>query len=458
MDLTTEDIDGNKMVICHVKNPGVVVKWEGHAYGGKGTTKKKLSPEEILELNLSLPGLMDITKQKASYKPDDNLVGIFCDMAKIVHNEHALSRFHLDETKCGELLFGNTKYRLVKYNDQGEVLENITRTGLIRLLSDATYQEIREFYAQYLTDNRRISNSMLREAIGNSVGHAAYKDNDGEIIVELHPHCIIVSNLAFAEYTSLANKWFSSAHKSPNSFLMETLRIANKVDELGRGKKKLLSECLINGFRSPEITISEAGRFKRWLLRIEFDEANERYRMLQESINQQYRASHDKSLIAYALVLWSNKPFSEIKRYFDAYESRIAAEIISDFKGPVFFWEEKDKIVLHRWVKILIEEGKSSKEFTHYEEMELYRRCLELHNKHYDGLITTTEFRELAHLSNSASDQNLTSRTFKKWKAQGKVKRVKRGTYKFTNTAQIEIEKSLLLKLLKAFKEKDSQT
>lgn len=455
LDITTEDINGSKVVICQAKNPGVVVKWDRYAYRGKGTTKIRMTPEEIMELNLSLPGFTDISKQKTQFEPQENLVKEFCEVAGLPYDNSVLARYSLDETKAGQILFGDAKYRIVEYNKEGDVLKNDSRKGLLCLLSNKTYVEIRDFYSQHSVDINRISDSMLREAIGNCVGHAAYKENDGEVIIEMHPHRIVFSNLAYTEYSSLANKWFSSAHKSPNSFLMETLRLGKKVDELGRGKKKLLSECLVNGLNPPVITVSEAGRFKRWSLQIHFNDNGERYKTLRESLNNYYDRDKEKSLIAYALVLWHQKPFSEIKRYFDTHESKLAAEIISDFKGPVFFWEQKDRIVLHRWVKILLEEGKSSKEFTHYEEQELYKRCLELHNKYYGGLITTSEFKELSHLSNSPSDKSLTSRMFRKWEKEGKVKKIKRGTYKFTDTTKIEIEKSVLLEILTAFNEKN---
>ncbi len=454
-DITTEDVNGSKIIICTIRNPGVVVKWSNNAYIGNGTTKKKLAPEEMLELNLTLPGLTDITKRQVVYQPNADLVSNFCAVLQVPYSDSVLARYHLQNTKSGELLFGETKYRIVKYDFSGEVVSNDTRLGLFGLLSSNTRDEIREYYDGYLSGFTRISDSMLREAIGNSVGHAAYTDNDGEIIVELHPSRLIISNLAYQEYISLANKWFSSAHKSPNPFLMETLRIANKVDELGRGKKKLLSECLINGFNAPIVTISDAGRYKRWSLQMAFEGNNERFMNLQKSLNKQYFGNQEKSLISYALVLWHQKPFSEIKRYFDNHESQIAAEIISDFKGPVFFWEEKDKIVLHRWVKVLIEEGKASKGFTYFEEQQLYKRCLEFHNKFYGGLITPAEFREIAHLSRSGSDKSLSSRMLSKWVEEGRLQRVKKGTYKFLETNTIEIEKSELMRLVAAFSTTD---
>ncbi len=454
LDITTEDVNGSKIVICHVRSPGVVVKWNRTAFRGKGTTKIKMSQEDIMELNLSLPGFTDASKKQIDFVAQENLVVDFCTMADVNYDHRVLSRYSLENTRAGKLLFGNSKFRVVKYDNHSEVLINETRYGLLNLLTMNTFDEIRRYYADSGTEANRITDGILREALGNCVGHAAYIENDGELIIEMYPNRIVFSNLAYTEYSSLANKWFSSAHKSPNGFLMEALRLGRRVDELGRGKKKLLSECLINGFIPPVVTVSEAGRFKRWSLQINIQDNGERYTMIRESLLNYYGSDKEKALIAYALVLWSNKAFSEIKNYFDMHESKLAAEIVSDFNGPVFYWEEKDRLVLHRWVKILIEEGKSSKEFTHYEELELYKRCLEFYNKFYRGLLTPAEFRETAHLSNSNSDKSLSSRILSKWVNEGKLEKIKRGTYKLTDSTKVEIERDLFDKVFSAFHEK----
>jgi predicted HTH transcriptional regulator len=456
VELTTDNIEGNMIVIAHVKNPGVVVKWEGYAHAGKGTTKKRLSEQEILELNLSLPGLTDLTRQKCNYRPNEDLAVTFFKMAGINYDDSVLERYNLHNTRAGKLLLGNSRFRVVKYDDNGDVLANDPREGILILLTELMFNEIRDYYEGLGINRDRISDSMLREALGNAVGHAAYKDNDGEIILELHPSRLVISNLSFAEYTSLANKWFSMAHKSPNSYLMEILRIGKRVDELGRGKTKLLSECLRSGFGPPEINVSDAGLYRRWSLHLEINQGNDTFRLLYDQISRLYSPSNDKILIAYALVLWRQKPFSEIKRYFDAVESRIAAEIISDIKGPLFFWEEKDLLYPHRWVQIILEDGRQSREFTPYEEKRIFSLCKEICLNHYSGYLTTAQFRDLAHLSNSQSDKNLATRTLKKWQRSGKLTMIGKGKYRFAELETVEIQKSTLTKMLELF-EKDRQ-
>lgn len=458
LEITTEDVHGNKVIIVTIKNPGVVVKWEKDAWTGSGTTKRKMDSAEILELSLQLPGLHDVSKFKTEYVPDNNLVRKFCDLGRLKFDDNALDRYHLNDNRCGKILFGNTNFRVVKYDTNNDVIINETRFGLLNILTEEFCDEIRENYDTSYFDSRRISNALLKEALGNTVGHAAYHENEGEVLIELYPNKIHVSNLAYNDYLSLANKWFSSAHKSPNPFLMETLRIINKVDELGRGKKKLLAECLMNGFKPPYITITDAGRHKRWSLIIDFGLDSRRLKKVYSAIQEQYGKKSEKSLIAYALVLWRDKPFSEITKYFDTHESKVAANIISDFKGPVYYWKEGDQITLYRWVKVLLEEGKASKSFTAYEEKQLFDWMQEFHNKYYGGLITPKEFRELAHLSDSQSDQSLTSKTLKRWAKEGKINQVKRGVYKFTDRTTVEIDKSVWSAIMEAFEKTHART
>lgn len=446
--IETHEINGNHIILISFQNPGVVVYWCGKAWTGKGTTKRKLDTAEILELSLKLPGLKDTTKFPCEFEANSALLSELCRTLEITEENNALEKYNL-KNSCGKILIGSTKYRIVKYDLSNSVVKNEEREGLLGILSPKFYDEIRAYYSSHSNERLKITNELLREAIGNSVAHAAYHEGDGEIIIELFPQRIQITNLAYNEYTSLANKWFSSAHKSPNPFLMETLRLLNKTDELGRGKKKILSECLSNGFNTPFITITDAGRYKRWSLVIDFGRASEKQLRAFRTIRETY--SQEKALIAYSLVLWSNKNFSEIKTCFDSFESRIAAEIISDPRGPIFYWRERDKLIPHRWMRILLEEGKSSKGFSPFEEEELYKTISEIQNEYEGGYLTPSAFRELAHLSNSQSDKTLTSKTLKNWEQRNLIRKVKRGLYKFTEHAAHSKEDSVLSEVLTAF-------
>jgi len=451
LDVKTEKFHDNYVLIIIVKNPGVVVKWNKKAYKGSGTTLDEMEPEEILEMNLKFPGLHDFTKQETIYQSKIQLVELFCNLAKLEYKDNILIKFHLSNNKCGDLLLGTGTYRLIKYNKEDNIISNETRNGLITLLSSEFNAEIRKFYELYLDNTNRISDIILREAIGNCVGHAAYHDNTGEIIIELKHDCLIFSNLVYRDYISLVNKWFSHAHKSPNPFMMETLRFIGKVDELGRGKKRLFSECLMKGFTAPHITITEAGKNKRWQLIIPINDENENYNELKNRLINIYGT--EKGLIAYALVLWKDLKFSEIAKYFDEWYSKIATEIIADIKGPVFFWKERDQITLHRWVEVLINEGKASKGFSEYEERQLFDSFKNIFNQFHGGIFSSKQFREFAHMSNSPSDRVLASNVLNKWLKAGKLEKLKRGNFQFIEKTTVEVEKDILKTLIDVFKE-----
>lgn len=455
IDITTELIDESYIIIVTLLNPGVVVKWNGSAFVGAGTTKRKLEVHEILELNLSLPGLTDLSKQKRSYTSLAPCVELFCDVMHEAQNEETLRKYYLHDTVAGRILLGDCNYRIVKYSKSGEIVENSTRVGLIGLITNLVKNEIRDYYSTNNSSGIKISDVLLREALGNCVGHAAFQEKDGEIVVELHPDKLVVSNLCYAEYISLANKWFSHAHSSPNPFLMEVLRTMSKVDELGRGKQALLRECLVAGFKPPVVDITNAARHKRWTLTISFFATNDRFLRLRKRLNEKYYDEPEKALISYALILWHKKPFTEIVKYFDSYLGEIAANIVTDSDSPIFYWEKNDRLILDRWVTILLEEGKASKGFSMHEETQIYKRCRDYHCKFYSSVITPAQFRKRAELSDSPSDKQLATKTLKKWVDGKKLNKVGHGKYRFPNTeltaVQREEIKTIYQTLVKAF-------
>lgn len=428
-EIETLKINESHLILIHLKNPGVFVKWRHEAFSGCGTTKKKLTPPEILELGLKLPGLYDLTKQAVHFTPIESRSNELRKLLKAPEDTDIITKYNLNNF-CGKILTGETPYRVVKYSNTGSVTTNETRYGLAGLLTAEFYDEIRQYYSSHSIERLKITNDLLREALGNCIAHAAYHENNGEIIVELLHERIQFTNLAYNEYVSLANKWFSSAHKSPNPYLMEVLRALDRADELGRGKKKILTECLCNGFQAPYITITDAGRYKRWSLKIDFSHSSQKHQQAFEALKKQYNL--EKSLIAYSLTLWREKPFSEIAKCFDAYEAKLAAEILSDPRGPLFYWKERDKITPHRWLRILLEEGKSSKELTIHEKNTLYEALHKILGKYNGGYVTPKDVREIAHLSDTPSDKSLSSRLLIEWESKGKLEKIKKGTYKFT--------------------------
>src|SRR5262249_1133385 len=139
--------------------------------------------------------------------------------------EDVLRTLGLFERQAARLLFGRTSYRLVRYDDQQRPIANQKLDGLISLLFP-------EFIKRLCgVGHGHFSARALKEALANAVAHAAYFENDGEIMVEVFPDCIVVSNLCIKESTYFANRWFSRSHKTVNGLLMEALRIAGFVDE-----------------------------------------------------------------------------------------------------------------------------------------------------------------------------------------------------------------------------------
>ncbi|MGH8602683.1 MAG: hypothetical protein ACREXR_07880, partial [Gammaproteobacteria bacterium] len=208
-EIETISTNGSHLILIHLKNPGVVVKWRHEAFSGCGTTKKKLTPPEVLELGLKLPGLYDLTKQKAAFTQNPELLKDLRAILKEPPETDLISKYSLDNL-CGKILIGETPYRVVKYTNTGSVSSNETRYGLLGLLKKDFYDEVRSYYSSHSIEKLKISNELLRETLGNCIAHAAYHENSGEIIIELLHERIQFTNLAYNEYISLANKWFSS--------------------------------------------------------------------------------------------------------------------------------------------------------------------------------------------------------------------------------------------------------
>lgn len=128
-------------------------------------------------------------------------------------------------------------------------------------------EEIEEWSMNQLNiKTRPYPTRALKESIANAVAHAAYMESQGDIIVEIHYNKLCISNLCFRESEYFANKWFAKSHKTVNKLLMETLRLAGFVDELGRGKNLIFADSLSYGKHPPYVAIERGGRYDRWRL------------------------------------------------------------------------------------------------------------------------------------------------------------------------------------------------
>ncbi|HBG93236.1 MAG: hypothetical protein A2X54_04625 [Nitrospirae bacterium GWF2_44_13] len=451
-------VNGSSIIVIKISNPGAVVKWAHIAYKGTGTTILAMKPEEIMELTISLPGLTDYSKQVWDGKIDMELTGIFIkkllekrDDLPIdysdINADVILNIIKIKDTNTCGILFGNFKYRVVFYDKREEPLKNETRYGLFSLLKDEFIDEI-QTWAKTLNaiSMKPFPERALKEGLANSVAHAAYFENNGEIIVEIFADKIIISNLCLPECGYFANKWFSRSHKTMNGLLMETLRLIGIVDELGRGKNLIFADSIKAGKKPPCVSLEKTGRVNRWRLCIYGGSTDKVQLRLFQRIRVNY-PNEKKALIAYALVLWSGQPVSTIKTFIDDESAPMIAEILSDIYGPIFYYEKNDAIVLNRWVRVLIEEGKDSKSFTVAEEDQLYKFAYDIQTKYYNSSITPKELRKLAHMGDTESEIVLSSTLFKKWVKEGKLHKISKGHYTFKEKSETEMTLSKMLEL-----------
>ncbi|MSM40135.1 MAG: hypothetical protein GJT30_11000 [Geobacter sp.] len=448
------EINGAFILILELRNPGDVVYWGENAYGAAGTTVSRLAPEQILELRLKLPGLTDFTRQSVSSIYNPRLVDLFTQRVRTAGHylEQGLSMAILDTlglkgTQAARILFGDCRFRVVKYDTSGDPLSNESISGLYTLLTEE-FQESLQHWPSVRPgkSSHPYPKKALQEALANAVAHAAYFEQGGDIIIEVHPNFIIISNLCIRESNYFANRWFSRAHKTVNSYMMEILRVAKHVDELGRGKNLIFSESITHGKKPPNVNIQGAGRYFRWALTLNGNTTDARQLRVFKGIKDHYGAS-PKALIAQALVLWCSKKVSEIRNYVDDTFSDLFAEVLSDLDGPFFYSENEDKIVLHRWVRVMLEEGKDAKQLTPAEERNelsfLRRYC----HKYENGYITPKLLRKIIHLGDNPSAKSYASRLLSKWVSEGHITRSKPGLYKFNpDSNQIAVDLKEIIK------------
>lgn len=458
--LKSFDLNGSWIIVIKIANPGAVVKWDHKAYKRAGTTSVEMKPDEVMELTIKLPGLTDFSKQQWDGPIDNDLVrafsvrlrehggDFFAELEESNNSRQLLISIKVKNTNTEGILFGDYQYRVVFYDINENPVKNLTRSGLYSLLTDEFISEIEKWaFPSCNVPKHAFPVTALKEGLANAVAHAAYFEHYGEIIIEIFKDKVIISNLCLPESIYFANKWFSRSHKTVNGLLMETLRLVGRVDELGRGKNIIFVDSIKNGKKPPYVSVEKAGRYARWRLCIYGGITNSIQLRLFNRIKEVYPDEH-KALIAYALVLWSNQPVSAIRNYIDSEAVLPFAEVLGDSNGPIFFYEKDDRIVLQRWVRVLLEEGKDSKSFTAAEEEQLYKFSYDIQTKYHDSLMTSKEFRKLAHMGDTKSEIVLSSTLLKKWVGENKLEKVKKGVYRFKSIPKA-VELSRLIELLR---------
>lgn len=461
--ISCHEIDGQWLVVIKFCSPGSVVYWNNTAYKGAGTTIKSMTPEEVMQLTVALPGLTDYSAQRWEGIRDEGKAGDFVhavaarregttleSITSLTIGE-ALERIGIRGTNTERVLFGDIQYRIVKYDAAGTPLSNETRVGLQDLLTPQLFLEVQEWSRQTLGIRQPpYPERALREGLANAVAHAAYYEAGGDIIVELYPDRLSISNLCQKESRYFANKWFSRAHKTMNRVLMEALRLAGSVDELGRGKTLIFADSLCNGKRPPEVIVEKGGRYDRWRLIIHGGDQDRLHLRVYDRLRRMYPDEH-KALIAHALVLWRGQTVSQIRQYVDGESSRSFAEVLADLRGPIFYYQKRDQIILRRWVSVLLGEGKDSKKLSAAEEEDLFEYVRKFHTEFHRGYITPKELREAADMGHTPSEVVLGSQILRKWTEEGKVERVKKGLYKLIPPQTSVVPEDLFEMLLREF-------
>ncbi|MBN1354549.1 MAG: hypothetical protein JW994_07780 [Candidatus Omnitrophica bacterium] len=454
-------VNGGWVVVIKLSNPGAVTCWNNKAYKSAGTTISEMKPEEFMEFTIKLPGLADFSRQEGTGLIDDNLRKKFIenllnartDLEATEINKSDINQFFdkikILGTKTSDILFGDFQYRIIFYNKDKSINRQDTKKGLYGLIGDGAMIEIQN-WAKTLNniETDAFPAVALKEGLANAVAHAAYFENNGEIIIEIFFDKIVISNLCLPECGYFANKWFSRSHKTVNGRLVETLRFARVVDELGRGKHLIFTHSIKDGKEPPVVNLEKAGRLNRWRLSIYGGTPDEILIRLYKRIKKIY-ADEQKALIAYSLILWRRFPVTQIRKFIDDVTIPLFVEVIKDPYGPVFFYEKDDRLILQRWVRILLEEGKDSKIFTSAEEDRLYNLAYDISTKYSKAVITPKELRRYGDMADTKSESVLSSSMLRRWEKEGKVKNIRKGKYKFVEKVPEESSLSKLMELLR---------
>lgn len=436
-------------LIIEIQNEGDIVRWKEKAYKLIGTTSSEMHPAELLERSLQLPGA-DVSKAKYTDKIDPSLVTEFgkklleqsssdfdFDLSK-TSSQTILTKLNIFETNTSGILFGSYPFRLVHFDENGDILDQIQKEGLFRLLSDGFVEEIQSWtrtkgtvikgLSTVATEEEPYPRKAIREVLGNAVAHALYPKNSGDIVVELHPSRMTVRNNCRKEAKAFTAKWFSRTYFVSNKHLMNTLRVARITDEQGSGKIRVFRHMIEAGKREPVIEFDEFPDYARWSTTLYNDESNAPLQVLADRIKDKF-PSPDHRRIATALLLWRKKPWTQIKQYLDNHYLQVAEEVLDSRDSPVI--KVDDFIFTKRWAEIALT-GQVSKRFSAGEENEIlhFLRIYTLRPPR-DGHITAEEARHLMGLSNEKSEMTQLSNLFRKWKVDGHVKMIKKGSWQF---------------------------
>lgn len=443
------EIKNSYCVAIEIGNPGDVVYWDSRAYKLVGTASPEMPVDEILELSLKLPGA-DYSKGRNHQDTDPSLVISFAQKVNEVASEdfhidlerttprEILAKFNIQETNVAAILFGEYQFRFVHFDENGDILDQKSIKGLYRLLADSFVEEIQSWTRRQGTNLKGATVSAteevpyppkaLREILANAVAHALYQRDQGDIVVELHPNRITVRNNCSLEARAFINKWLSRYHKTFHKHLMNTLRAAKITDEQGSGKIRIFKHMLESGKREPLIDFEDLRDYGRWSISLFNDESNAPLKGLFARLIEIY-GNQERARVAQALLLWREKPWSEIQVYLDEGYKHVAKEVLAHKDCPVLQYD--DRVYTRRWAKIALE-GQVTKEFTEAEKNSAYQLLKSItFQGTRGGFITSDEAKKIIGLSNTKQESGQIGKLFNEWKKHNLVKKIKNGQWQF---------------------------
>lgn len=430
--------------------------WDGQAYCLIGTHSHRMSEADKLKHTLALPGA-DFSKASYKGKIHSSLVMEYAE--KLTDKEQlngielstlaasdVLNKLGIQQKNAAGVLFGDFKVRIAWYDMQGDIIEQQEKFGLYNILKDEFIAEIQTWTRKQgtLLKGNSLSASIeapyplkaLREVLANAVAHSMYSKNEGDVVVELFPDRICISNNCSLDAAFFVNKWLSNEHRPFNKLLMQVLRSAGISDELGSGKSRIFRLMIEAGKREPIIEFTEHGKYGRWKVSLYNNQTDANIQLVIEKLRQLYPLQGDAVRLITAMVLWKDKKWTDIKTRLDQHFQSLAERLISKKESPIILDEERDELFLKRWLIVALEDGKASKALTMSEERNLYKILLGFSSKFANGMITNTEVREMMGLSNTAAERQQVSRLLGKWLKEGKIKRVKKGEWKFVSAQE----------------------
>ena len=444
-----KSLPGGSCIIIEIQNPGEVTEWNNKAYKVTGTVSTLMTPDEQLSLSLRLPG-EDYSKTPDPQPVDGSLVMEFAkklqevdpaefsdDLASVAPTD-ILKKLCLFETTTAAILFGGYKFRIIRYEINGDILDQEEKSGEYYALSDNFIAQIQAWTRKQGTVLRGQTASAieetpyptkaLREILANAVAHALYSRDQGNIVIELRPDRLTVSNNCSLEAKSFTKKWFSRDNYSRNKLLMRTLRAAKVTDEAGTGKSRIFRMMIESGKREPVVDFLELRNMGRWSITLYNEEQNLHLLALIKRFKESF-SDPDKYRIATALVLWRESSWPEIQEKLDEHFMRVALEVMKSDASPVY--RINDRLFAKRWVTVGLT-GQMSKRFTEAEEEQILQ-VLKNYAFNFDrkGNISTNEARSIIGLSNASSEVTQLSNLFRKWAEKKLVTLIKRGHWKF---------------------------